>query len=259
MSLSRITRQLHAKSATTLASLESNLDRILIVWLLAAGAACSLRLSAGPLTMVSLGASGLLPYALIVLAPAASILLALRWFADGDRQPQPATRLAVIGTWRSIGAAEAREHPLYGTTGIMVSLIIGMLINIPTRTIEYLVAMPPVASGAPEWVQALHFAMTLDAVLFSCLYGVALVAGLRKVPMFPRLMLAIWLFDVAMQLGIARLVAATPDLPASVAGALKSLLTGNLHKVLISAAVWVPYLLISARVNVTYRHRVRAG
>jgi hypothetical protein len=43
-----------------------------------------------------------------------------------------------------------------------------------------------------------------------------------------------------------------------VAAALTALLTGNVKKVLISIAVWLPYLLLSARVNVTYRHRVPA-
>jgi hypothetical protein len=36
------------------------------------------------------------------------------------------------------------------------------------------------------------------------------------------------------------------------------MLTGNVKKVLISMALWLPYLLLSTRVNVTYRHRVPA-
>ena len=43
-----------------------------------------------------------------------------------------------------------------------------------------------------------------------------------------------------------------------VANALHSLLDGNAKKVLISVALWLPYLLLSARVNVTFRHRVAA-
>jgi len=43
-----------------------------------------------------------------------------------------------------------------------------------------------------------------------------------------------------------------------VASALHSLLDGNVKKVLISMGLWLPYLLLSTRVNVTYRHRVPA-
>ena len=40
------------------------------------------------------------------------------------------------------------------------------------------------------------------------------------------------------------------------ADALTTMLTGNVKKTLISVALWLPYLLLSTRVNVTYRHRV---
>jgi hypothetical protein len=78
------------------------------------------------------------------------------------------------------------------------------------------------------------------------------------VPLFPRLLAAIWASDLAMQLATAEIVAGTPDLPPKVAGALHALLEGNVKKVLISIALWLPYLLLSRRVNVTYRHRVPA-
>jgi hypothetical protein len=54
------------------------------------------------------------------------------------------------------------------------------------------------------------------------------------------------------------LVARSGDLPAEVANALHSLLEGNVKKVLISAGLWLPYLLLSTRVNVTFRHRLPA-
>jgi hypothetical protein len=86
---------------------------------------------------------------------------------------------------------------------------------------------------------------------------IAFVAALRRVPLFPRLLLAIWLSDLAMQVGTAQMVAAS-HVPAAVAVALKALLIGNVKKVLISMALWLPYLLLSKRVNVTYRSRVPA-
>jgi hypothetical protein len=194
---------------------------------------------------------------LLVVAPFASTLLALRWFGDGS-QPQPAIRLARVGKWRNLHKSEAERHALYGTSGIMVSLLVGMMLNVPVRAAEYMAAMPPMPAYAPRWLSALHFAMTFDVVLFGSLYMIAFVAALRRAPFFPRLLAAIWLGDLTMQLVTAELVARAGNLPPAVATALHSMLEGNVKKVLISAALWLPYLLLSTRVNVTYRHRVPA-
>jgi hypothetical protein len=61
-----------------------------------------------------------------------------------------------------------------------------------------------------------------------------------------------------MQLFTAKLVMSTGAVPPAVADALQQILTGNSKKVLISMALWLPYLLLSTRVNVTYRHRIPA-
>jgi hypothetical protein len=140
----------------------------------------------------------------------------------------------------------------------MVSLMVGMMLNVPVRALEYFAAMPPVGEGAPRWLSALHFAMTFDVVLFTSLYMIAFVAALRHVPLFPRLLAAIWCADLTMQLFTAELVVKAGHLPHGVALALESLLTGNVKKALISIALWLPYLLLSKRVNVTYRHRLPA-
>jgi hypothetical protein len=59
-----------------------------------------------------------------------------------------------------------------------------------------------------------------------------------------------------MQLLIARQVGGIASLPGGVGEALLQLLDGNVQKVLISVAIWLPYMILSDRVNVTYRHRV---
>ncbi|MEO6256615.1 MAG: DUF2569 family protein [Sphingomicrobium sp.] len=238
-------------------SLENRLERIMFGWLLMAGLASALRISVSN-APESLGVAGLTPYFLLVLAPFASMVLALRWFADGEDQPQPTFRLAQVGRWRTVPAMEARRHRLYGTGGLMVSLLVGMLLNVPVRATEYLVAMPAISGPVPAWLAVLHTMMTLDVVLLSSLYAIAFVAALRRVPLFPRLLVAIWVIDLAMQLVTAQLVAGTSGLPADVAGSLQSLLIGNAKKVLISAGIWLPYLLLSRRVNVTFRGRVEA-
>lgn len=248
--------KLRNRSTALLASMEGQLDRIMQAWLLLAGLACAMRISFGTVVADAPGLETVAPYLLLVLAPFASMFLALRWFAEGGRMPQPETRLARLGRWRSVSAEAAKRHPLYGTTGIMVSLLVGILLNVPVRAAEYLVALPAIAGPVPSWLVILHALMTLDAVLFTSLYAIAFVAALRRVPLFPRLLLAIWLLDLAMQIGIAQIVSGAAGLPNSVAAALHPLLDGNVKKVLISMSLWLPYLLLSKRVNVTYRHRL---
>ena len=250
-----VEQKLRTKSAALLLTIESRLPRIMTFWFMLALGACSVRIAtskihaAPDLTM-------LLPYVLLVGAPLASMGLALMWFANGDKFAQPSTRLAVVGSWRNVSFAEASRHPLYGTSGIMVSLLVGMLLNVPVRAMEYLAAMPALSGQVPEWLSTLHIALTLDVVVLTSLYTIAFVAALRRVPLFPRLLVAIWLIDISMQLGIASAVAGTDGLPAPVANALHTLLDGNVKKVLISVCLWLPYLLLSKRVNITYRHRI---
>jgi uncharacterized protein involved in propanediol utilization len=60
-----------------------------------------------------------------------------------------------------------------------------------------------------------------------------------------------------MQVATAKMATAA-HLPGTVGAALQGLLEGNVKKVLISVAIWLPYLLLSKRVNVTFRNRVPA-
>lgn len=250
-----MSHRLHAKSAALLLSIEASLPRLMTGWFVVAILASALRIAMSPLQAAP-AIETLLPYLLLVTAPLLSMGLALHWFQDGHLLPQPATRMARVGRWQNITRAEAERHPLYGSSGIMVSLLVGMLLNVPVRALEYLAAIPALSGTVPEWLATLHLMMTLDVVLLTSLYTVAFVAALRRVPLFPRLLAAIWAVDLAMQLGIASIVASTDGLPDSVAEALRNLLDGNSKKVLISIGLWLPYLLMSKRVNVTYRHRV---
>ena len=213
--LEGMARTMHARSAALLDSIESSLDRIMYCWLLLAGLAAALRIALSPIP-AGLQPATVTPYLLLIFAPLGSMLLALRWFADVGSQPQPMLRLARIGAWRPVGRLEAMRHPLYGTGGIMVSLLIGMLLNVPVRAMEYLAAMPALSGPVPAWLATLHMMMTLDVVLLSSLYTIAFVAALRRIPSFPRLLVAIWLLDLAMQLFTAQMVAGMPGLPRDV-------------------------------------------
>jgi hypothetical protein len=255
--LRQITDDIRARSAALLLTIDTRLDTILKYWLMIAGLASAARIMSAPHEVHVASVSTFASYMSLVVAPFASTLLALRWFSDGHLHPQPTTRLARVSQWQRLDLSDAERHPLYGTSGLMVSLLVGMMLNVPIRATEYLVAMPPIPANAPHWLSMLHFAMTLDVVLFSSLYMIAFVAALRRVPLFPRLLLAIWIGDLTMQVVTAQMVATT-DLPPRVADPLHTMLTGNVKKVLISMTLWLPYLILSTRVNVTYRHRVPA-
>jgi hypothetical protein len=250
-------QSLQAKSGALLLSLESRLDRIMIGWLLVAALASAVRIAASPLRGGP-DVGTVAPYLLLILAPIASLLLARRWFANGETLPQPSMRLAFVGRWRKLSLPQAQRLPLYGAGGIMVSLLVGMLLNVPVRAMEYLAAMPALSGPVPAWLTVLHTMMTLDVVLLTSLYAIAFMAALKRVALFPRLLLAIWFVDLAMQLATAQLVAGTPGLPQDVAVQLQTLLDGNVKKVLISVGLWLPYLLLSKRVNLTYRLRLPA-
>lgn len=198
-----------------------------------------------------------LPYLLVALAPVAGYRLANACFPAGRLMAQPAVRLARFGRWQRLPALDAARTPDYGPGGVIVSLIAGLLISIVLRSGEYFVAIPAIPLVAPLWARTIIQVMTIDMIVMGFLYSVCFVMALRNVPYFPRMMLLTWGLDMTMQLGIATTMAATPDLPAEVAQALQPFVIGNLQKVLISVTLWLPYLLVSRRVNLTFRHRVR--
>ena len=116
----------------------------------------------------------------------------------------------------------------------------------------------PSCSHAPLWGNRLFEVMAADVIVMGFFYTVCFVLALRSVPLFPRMLVFAWLVDIAIQLGVARIVMATPGVPTDVAQPLHGLLEGNITKVLISALVWLPYLILSDRVNITYRSRMHA-
>lgn len=251
----------YRKSVALVLSMQVNLQRILGIWVLLAAFACGLRLSfpATPYdTTPWVSETGLLPYILVIGAPVASLLLGLKLFPAGRIHAQPALRLAQIGRWRKIDCLKAREMSQFGLYGIMASLLLGVALNVPVRTIEFLGAVPALGSYAPPWFVGLYSMMLADVVLLSCLYMFAFAMALRTVPLFPRFLAMVWGVDLIMQIGVAQIIARIDDVPHAVEMALADLLTGNVKKVLISAALWLPYLLLSERVNITFRNRTSA-
>ncbi|HEX7740867.1 MAG TPA: DUF2569 domain-containing protein [Sphingobium sp.] len=252
---------LYRKSVALVLAMQVDLRRILAIWVIAAAFACGVRL-AFPVTPYAgtpwASGTGLLPYLIVVGAPVGSLLLGLKLFPAGRVHAQPAFRLAQVGRWRHVGCLKAREMSQFGLYGVMASLLMGIALNVPVRTLEFLSAVPALGSFSPSWYISLYAVMLADVVLLSSLYMFAFAMALRMAPLFPRFLVMVWGVDLLAQVGIAQMVARIDNVPHAVDMALLDLLTGNVKKVLISAALWLPYLLLSERVNVTFRNRVSA-
>jgi len=252
---------LYRKSVALVLSMQVNLQRIVAAWILIAAFACGVRM-AFPATPYAttpwVSGTGLLPYLLVVGAPVGSLLLGLKLLPAGRVHAQPSFRLAKVGRWRKIDCLKAREMSQFGLYGVMASLLLGIALNVPVRTLEFLSAIPALGSYSPGWYVSLYAVMLADVVLLSSLYMFAFAMALRMAPLFPRFLVMVWGVDLVAQLGIAQLVVQIGDVPHAVELALAGLLEGNVKKVLISAALWLPYLLLSERVNVTFRNRVSA-
>jgi hypothetical protein len=250
--------KLYRKSIAAVAMLETSLPRIMLGWVVFVALAGILRtmFAVSPINSGVSFAQTISPYILLGAAPIAAYWLAGQVFPRGALMQQPEIRLARYGKWQPVNVLAARAHPMFGPTGMMASLLIGMLLNVPVRSLEFLAAVPAMNGNAPLWGQVLFAAMTADVVLMNFLYVACFVAALRCAPWFPRLLLVVWGLDISSQLTMAHLLGTTDGLPVDVGLALGSLLEGNLQKVMISMALWLPYLILSERVNLTYRSRL---
>ncbi len=258
--MEKLSSHLYGKSVGAIAALELRFGRVLLGWVIFAALACGLRIgfAVSPITGVATFLQTAIPYILVIGAPVAAYFLCNHIFQQGALYEQPQIRLSRYGKWQPVNCLAAREHRLFGPTGMMASLVIGMLLNVPVRSLEFLAAVPAMNGNAPIWGQAIFAAMTMDVVAMNFLYMVAFMMALRNVPWFPRLLLLVWGVDICSQLAIAQWVGSVDGLPVKVGHAVAGLLDGNIKKVMISMVIWLPYLILSERVNLTYRSRVAA-
>lgn len=248
------------RSAAIARFLDCRIEAVALAWLAIFSLAALPRLLLPETPVVGLGGllRHVLPYVAIGLAPIAGFLIAAGSFPRGVLNEQPSIRLAKWGHWRRLSVLEARQSPAYGPRGFVVSLLVGMLLNVVVRSLEFLTSMPAMGSLAPEWGNRIFMATAADVIVMNFFYVVCFVMALRSVPLFPRMLVLAWGIDIMMQLTIWKVAMSAPGVPLPVSSALMDLLQGNITKVMISAVVWLPYLLLSERINVTYRNRVPA-
>lgn len=253
----RHAQRLAERSRVLPGMLSRSIEPMLAAWFLAVLALGCLKVafSVTPARTLADLADLALPFLIAAAAPVAGFVLAARACPAGVVQGQPALRLCRYGRWRKLDLLALQSHPAYGPSGFIASLLVGILLNVVVRTAEYMAAVPALSSHAPGWALMLLYTMTADLAVMCFFYMVCFVMALRGHPLFPRMLAFAWLLDLFCQMEIARQVGAEPHLPAIVATTLHNLLYGNVQKVMISVAVWLPYLILSERVNVTYRHR----
>lgn len=258
--LNAYSSNLYSKSLEISRFLENGMVRLTLLWLCCTIPLAIWRLSNPASAVHDLGDAApiILAYVLVIAAPVAGYFIARDAFLTSKSQAQPSYRFAIIGRWRRLETESAKANSSYGTVGFMVSLLIGLLLNVVFRTGEYFLAVPAMNGHAPAWGQAMFLMMTADVVIMNFFYIACFVMAMRKIPLFPRMLLFVWSVDIVMQLAVANQIAFAGSVPATVVEPLVTLLNGNITKVLISAGVWLPYLLLSERVNVTYRHRTAA-
>lgn len=186
--------------------------------------------------------------------PAIALPHILRQFGP-DRLKPSHTRPALLGRWQRLSELECRSLDAYGTSGLLIMLLGGLLLNIPVRAFEFVAAMPTPLYQAPSWYLMLYSLMLTDLMLLSTCYAALVGLAIRHVPAFPRLLAATWLLDMMMQFTIRMITNSFAHLPPVVDAQLEALLAGNVKKIAISMAIWLPYLILSPRVNLTFRHR----
>ncbi len=246
---------LHRRSVALTSWIENHLGLLAFAWLALMASLLAYKVSRlmvpvhGAFDMVQL----VLPYVFIALAPIAGFMIGRAAFLGNRTQPE--YRFALFGRWREVDRIQAEAHPSFGPTGFLTSLIVGMMFGVVMRTGEFVMIQPALNEHAPAWAYTLFLAMSVEIAVMNFFYMICFVMALRSVPLFPRMLLYVWILDVLCQLSIARALAGK-DLPPSIGEPLSTLLTANLNTVLISAAIWLPYLILSERVNVTFRHRV---
>lgn len=244
--------------------IEANIRRLMALWvaLTALGGLAKILQLVGrhprAASLEQLAPLGL-GYGLAAIAPVIGYLLVQKCFPRGRVHPQPKIRLARLGRWSDLDPQQVIGRQGAGLSGLNVSVVAGLLLCLVMRLGEYYLAVPAIPAAVSGWAATFYWMMTLDLAFLAFLYSVAIAMALNSAPLFPRMLAYAWFCDVLMQLAIARAMVNAGPLPAEIVAPLQAFLVINIKKVMISASLWLPYLLLSANINATFRHRIRVS
>lgn len=199
----------------------------------------------------------LAPSILIAAAPWAAHFLVVRAYPKISHAALSAPRAAPQGKWRALRSDLPQDRAACGFEGFLVSLAVGMLLSMVMRLATYYLAMPAMPPGAPRWATAAFRIMTYDVAFLSFMYMICFTMVQRAVRLFPRMLIITWCYDLFMQFAIAKTIVSAGPVPEIVAGPFTTLLMDNVYKILISVTIWLPYLILSTRINATFRGRIR--
>jgi hypothetical protein len=123
--MKRLNGHLYRKSVAAIAALELRFGHVLMFWTIFAALAAGLRIgfAVSPITGVATFLQTALPYMLVIASPIAAYFLCNAIFRRGALYEQPQIRLSRYGKWQQVDCLSAREHSLFGPTGMMASLL----------------------------------------------------------------------------------------------------------------------------------------
>lgn len=164
--------------------------------------------------------------------------------------------------WATVPPEIAKQHPLYGVGGWLILVAIGMI----AAPVRILVTLAPVY-GAIDYA-SLHptmFAFVLGEIAVNAVLVLWSIANMfllfSKNPLFPRSwigLMALSAVFVPADAVITKLVVDSIGQPMDWGQIFDLDTTREIGRAIVGAAVWIPYALISRRVNVTFLGRVRA-
>lgn len=259
MFLKRASRIFALRTRRLARALEPGVEYVIPVWSGLVLLAAVLKVMAAPTTAASWhdAVAMSLPFLAAGVAPLAGYRIACKAFPRGAEFSQPTLRLSNLGRWSAASRREARGARLAGPIGMLVSLIAGLLFMVLFRNLQFLAIIPAVSMADEYWAKSLSLALGVNVVLVCFFYTVCFVMALRAAPLFPRMLLFTWALDIALQLASAKFMAGA-NMPARLVAPFIATILENVAHVLISIALWGPYLLLSDQVNLLYRRRKRS-
>lgn len=164
--------------------------------------------------------------------------------------------------WVSISPELAKTHPLYGFGGWLILAAIGHFLSPIRAAIELYPVYSQVEYGTlpPEFQTLLYVEIALNALFMIWSWAnIVLMVTLNR--FFPASWIALAIGSLILMVGDAIAVKTLLDSlgqPMTWEEVFDPDTIREIARTVVSAAIWIPYALIAKRVNVTYRHRVRA-